>query len=83
MTQLRRGTWHFKDGTYLFLQSPRTPIGRSLTSSVTRLLEYFKVAPTGTAETSQILNVAADSLVAAGELGIFTPSFLVHARKLS
>ena len=61
----------------------RTPIGRSLTSSVTRLLEYFKVAPTGTAETSRILNVAADALVAAGELGIFTPSFLVHARKLS
>ena len=39
------------------------------------------MAPAGTSEAARFLNVAADALVEAGELGIFTPSFLVHARK--
>ena len=59
----------------------RTPTGRTLTALLTSLLENLKVLPAGTAETSRVLNVAADALVEAGELGIFTPSFLVHARK--
>ncbi|MYF23557.1 MAG: hypothetical protein F4209_12575 [Chloroflexi bacterium] len=37
--------------------------------------------PSGTSETASFLNVAADALVEGGELEIFTPSFLVHARK--
>lgn len=59
----------------------RTPFGRSLTDYSTRILEFLRVAPPGTNDTSKLLNVAADSLVEAGELGIFTPSFLIHARK--
>ena len=59
----------------------RTPVGRSLTAVLTRMLEVLKLAPTGTSETSRMLNAAADSLAKAGRLGIFTPSFLVHARK--
>ncbi|MYD80244.1 MAG: methyltransferase domain-containing protein [Gammaproteobacteria bacterium] len=61
----------------------RTPVGRSFTAVLTRILERLKLAPKGTSETSRILNAAADSLTEAGKLGIFTPSFLVHARKPS
>jgi len=35
----------------------------------------------GTGESARILNEAADALVQAGEQGIFTPCYLVHARK--
>lgn len=59
----------------------RTPVGRSLTAVLTSMLEGLKLAPKGTSETSRMLNAAADSLAKAGRLGIFTPSFLVHARK--
>lgn len=59
----------------------RTPVGRAITASSMRILENLNLVPAGTAETSQVLNVAADALVEAGELGIFTPSFLVHVRK--
>lgn len=74
---------------YLALQSrdfsipsfARSPAGRSVVAFTTRLLEVLRIAPAGTAETSRLLNCAADTLVEAGMLGIFTPSFLVHARK--
>ncbi len=59
----------------------RIPAGRALTAEVTRALERLRLAPVGTSEAARFLNVAADALVEAGELGIFTPSFLVHARK--
>lgn len=59
----------------------RVPAGRRLTAAVTAGLERIRVAPPGTGEAADLLNVAADSLVEAGELGIFTPMFLVHARK--
>ena len=58
----------------------RVPAGRALTAGVTRVLERLRMAPAGTSEAARFLNVAADALVEAGELGIFTPSFLVHAR---
>jgi sterol 24-C-methyltransferase len=59
----------------------RVPVGRRITAAVTRALEAIRVAPAGTAEAAELLNVAADSLVEGGEVGIFTPMFLVHARK--
>lgn len=59
----------------------RTPAGRAVTANVTKLLELLRIAPSGTSDTAEFLNVAADALVESGELGIFTPSFLVHARK--
>jgi len=59
----------------------RTPVGRWFTARATSLLELLRIAPAGTAEAARILNVAADSLVEAGVAGIFTPSFLIHARK--
>ena len=59
----------------------RIPAGRSLTAKVTAALEWLRIAPKGTAEAAAFLNVAADALVEGGELGIFTPSYLVHARR--
>ena len=59
----------------------RVPAGRSFTAVATRLLERLRILPAGTSEAAELLNVAADALVEGGELGIFTPSFLVHARK--
>lgn len=59
----------------------RVPMGRWITARVTTLLERLRVAPAGAGEASRILNGAADALVEAGEAGIFTPCFLVHARK--
>ncbi len=68
---------------FSFSSLARTPIGRTCTAAVTRVLESLRVAPAGTSEAAQLLNVAADALVEGGELGIFTPSFLVHVRKPS
>jgi sterol 24-C-methyltransferase len=41
----------------------------------------MRVAPRGTTEVSDFLNLAADALVRGGETGIFTPLFFFHARK--
>ncbi|MCY4144336.1 MAG: methyltransferase domain-containing protein [Gammaproteobacteria bacterium] len=59
----------------------RTPMGRAVIAKTTGMLERIKVVPAGVSEASRLLNAAADALVEAGKLGIFTPSFLVHARK--
>ena len=59
----------------------RTPAGRAVTALVTRLLQQLCLAPAGTTETARLLSVAADALVEGRELGIFTPGFLVHARR--
>ena len=59
----------------------RIPAGRAATERLTRWLERLRIVPAGTSEAAQLLNVAADALVEAGELGIFTPSFVIHARK--
>ncbi len=80
---------HEKTPWYMALQGrdvslaslARIPAGRRFTSGVTAMLEKLRIAPPGTSEAASLLNVAADSLVEGGELGIFTPSFLVHARK--
>ena len=59
----------------------RMPLGRFCTANVTRLLEWLRIAPPGASDAAKMLNIAADALVEAGRLGIFTPSFLVQARK--
>ena len=70
------------EGRDLSLSSfSRTPLGRAVTTNSTRLLEGLRILPKGTSETARILSAAADSLVEAGKLGIFVPSFLIHARK--
>lgn len=60
---------------------PRTPAGRSITNVLTSLMEKAKFAPEGTHSVSDLLNDAADNLVAGGKLDIFTPMYFVLCRK--
>lgn len=56
-------------------------MGRKVTAIVTRTLESIRIIPEGIADTLRILNIAADSIVAGGEIRIFSPLLLIHARK--
>ena len=78
-----RAPWYMalQGRDFSFSSWARTPVGRWVTATVTKGLEAVRIVPAGTSETARFLNVAADALVEAGELEIFTPSFLVHARK--
>lgn len=60
---------------------PRTSLGREITSTALRILEGMRAVPDGSFATQEILNLAVDSLVAAGRLGIFTPMYYHKARK--
>ncbi len=59
----------------------RTPRGRFLAERTTKILEKVRVIPADSSQVSIMFNRAADALVQSGKLGIFDPSFLVHARK--
>ena len=70
------------EGGSLNLKSlPRTALGRQITLAVLRILEGVRAVPRGSSEVNKILNIAADSLMAAGRLGIFTPMYYHKARK--
>lgn len=70
------------EGRDLSLKSlPRTTIGRFVTTWVLRILEPLRVVPKGTTDVQDFLNLAADSLVAGGHIGIFTPMFYFKVRK--
>ncbi|MCY4431874.1 MAG: class I SAM-dependent methyltransferase [Rhodospirillales bacterium] len=70
------------EGGSLTLRSlPRTSLGRKITTAALRILERVRAVPEGSFEIQALLNVAADSLVAAGRLGIFTPMYFHKARK--
>ncbi|KAI8918768.1 S-adenosyl-L-methionine-dependent methyltransferase [Entophlyctis helioformis] len=58
-----------------------TSLGRTLTDNFVYTLETLRLAPSGTHKVSQLLNLAADSLVAAGEQHLFTPMFFFLVRK--
>jgi sterol 24-C-methyltransferase len=59
----------------------RSPVGKAMVKVLTRTLEAARVAPRGTSEISDFLNVGADALVRGGELGIFTPMAFFLAEK--
>jgi len=65
------------------LSLPRSPVGRAITNMGARAGETIGLLPRGTGAVSRLLNKTADSLVAAGEAGIFTPNFFVLARRPS
>ena len=70
------------EGSDLTLKGlPRTKLGRIITTAALRVLEGVRAVPKGSFAIQEILNVAADSLVAAGRLGIFTPMYYHKARK--
>ncbi|RNE99971.1 sterol 24-c-methyltransferase [Trypanosoma rangeli] len=58
-----------------------TPVGRWITNKMCHVLEFVGLAPRGTYKTTEILEEAVKGLVLGGEMGIFTPSFFVKARK--
>ena len=45
------------------------------------MLEALRIAPQGTVRVSETLNLCAAAMAEAGRLGIFTPMYLIHARK--
>lgn len=58
-----------------------TRLGRSLVHRFVGLLELAYVAPPGTQKTADSLAVAADCLVAGAKEDLFTPMYLMVARK--
>ncbi|MYF48330.1 MAG: hypothetical protein F4214_05210 [Candidatus Dadabacteria bacterium] len=70
------------EGSSLNLRSlPRTALGRKIASVALRVLEGVRSVPKGSSQVCKILNIAADSLVVAGRLGIFTPMYYHKVRK--
>lgn len=59
----------------------RSSVGRTYTNTLMTFLNKFSLVPPGVLETSQLLNAAADNLVAGGEMGIFTPMFFFLVEK--
>jgi len=55
--------------------------GKLVTHNATRVLEWFGFIPKGTFEVGETLKVAADALVKGGQTKLFTPMYLVIARK--
>jgi sterol 24-C-methyltransferase len=69
-------------GSYLKLSGLKaTPVGRMFTSTLVKTLEFCRLAPKGSYNSSQILEEAAVNLVLGGEKEIFTPSYFFKARK--
>lgn len=59
----------------------RSPWGRFYTHSLLTFLNKFGVVPPGVLETSQLLNNAAEMLVAGGKMEIFTPMYFFLVEK--
>jgi len=58
-----------------------TRLGHYMTHALVSALETVRIAPKGSAKMSRTLMDGARDLIAAGKLGIFTPSFFIVARK--
>lgn len=58
-----------------------TKIGRGAIHKLIGGLEIFGVAPAGTQKTADALALAADSLVAGAKEDLFTPMYMMIARK--
>ena len=56
-------------------------LGRLTTHAMITVLEWLRIAPAGSKKVHTILCSAADALVKAGKLRIFTPMHLFVARK--
>lgn len=62
-------------------QIRHTKVSRTVVQYMLRTLETLGIAKKGVSRTQRVLLVAADGLVAGGELGIFTPMYMVLVRK--
>ena len=56
-------------------------IGRWVTRSSLRAMETLRIAPQGSVRIMETLDLCADAMAMAGQLGIFTPMYFIHARK--
>ncbi|KAG0243283.1 Delta(24)-sterol C-methyltransferase [Actinomortierella wolfii] len=65
---------------YMTVLRTTTP-GRKVTTAMVSALESVGLAAPGSTKVSQILQLAADSVVEAARLGIFTPMFFFVAKK--
>ncbi|MEM7433672.1 MAG: methyltransferase domain-containing protein [Myxococcota bacterium] len=59
----------------------RGRVGRAIARRTIRTLERLRIAPPGSTEVSRMLGNAAESLIAGGELGIFTPNYFFVAQR--
>ncbi len=59
----------------------RSRVGRWVTTNSLKALEAIRMAPQGSVRVADTLELCAEAMVEAGRLGIFTPMYLVHARK--
>ncbi|KAL4964159.1 sterol methyltransferase [Aspergillus stella-maris] len=73
--------WSARRFSDLIAYAPMSKLGRSVTHYLTGSLEALRVLPKGTRAVATSLSVAADALVEAGELNIFTPMYLMVGRK--
>ena len=69
------------NGTYTLKGFRMTWLGRVCTHALVNTLEFFWIAPKGTAKVSALLNATALDLVEGGKDEIFTPSYFFMARK--
>lgn len=69
------------DGSYTLSGFRMTRLGRICTHVLVNTLEFLRIAPTGTAKVSALLNATAHDLVEGGKDEIFTPSYFFVARK--
>lgn len=72
---------HIRNIWDLFSVLRITHVGRTAMGTLLRVLETVRVAPSGTAEAANELSLAADSLVAGGKEGLFTPMYFMIAKK--
>lgn len=81
--------WWPLSGDFKMMQTPYdfftilrlTKIGRATVHRLVGALETIGIAPTGTQKTADSLALAADNLVAGGKDFLFTPMYLMVARK--
>ncbi|KAJ0982307.1 hypothetical protein J5N97_010562 [Dioscorea zingiberensis] len=70
------------DGSRFSLTSFRlTSIGRFITRTMVKTLEFVRLAPAGSARVSSFLETAAEGLVEGGRKEIFTPMYFFLAQK--
>lgn len=70
-----------KGKTFSLAHLRTSPAGRFLMRNTLQVLEALHTVPKGSTDVHKVLETAADGLVKAGELGIFTPMLFFLARK--
>jgi sterol 24-C-methyltransferase len=73
--------YHGLDGSMSLEGFRMSRIGRFCTGSMVRVLETLRIAPAGSTRVSNFLSLTADDLVNAGKLKIFSPTYMIVARK--